>query len=101
MLLWVFILICKFNNKMGEALESIDRFFRIITSSTDHSNQRFIHEWTYLYTLLKTESVSSDRIEAYLNILENHDSNTKRNVAKAKKSLTEHPKAKDFLGLSD
>lgn len=86
---------------MGEALESIDRFFRIITNSPDHSNQRFIHEWTYLFSLLKTESVSSDRIEAYLNILESHDSKTKRNLAKAKKSLTEHPKAKDFLALSD
>lgn len=73
---------------MTDTLSTIDRFFKIITSSDDRNNERILQEWAYLYTLLKNEPVSFDRIEVYLNILENHDSNTRRNVNKAKKSLT-------------
>ncbi len=91
------ISISNFNNKMTDALSTIDRFFHIITSSEDRNNERILQEWSYLYTLLKSEPVYYDRIDAYLNILENHDSNTKRNLNKGKRSLTEHPKAKELF----
>lgn len=51
-----------FNNKMTDCLGTIDRFFRIITSSEDKNNERIMQEWSYLYTLLNSQPVSHDRI---------------------------------------
>ncbi len=81
---------------MAEALASVDRFFRIIAGSDDRNSQRLMQEWSYLHTLLSSQPVAYDRIEAYLNILESHDSNTRRHVREAKRSLTEHPRAKEL-----
>lgn len=86
---------------MEGSLEFIDRFIRIITSSDSKNNERLYSEWTYLHTLLKSQPLSQDRIEAYLNILESHDSAARRNLTRAKKSLTEHPNAKTLLACID
>lgn len=47
---------------MTDCLETIDRFFRIITSSDDKNNERILQEWAYLFTLLKSQPISHDRI---------------------------------------
>lgn len=86
---------------MDASLNFIDRFIRIITSSESKNNERLYSEWAYLHTLLKTEPISHDRIEAYLNILESHDSAARRNLNRGKKSLTEHPQAKELLASVD
>jgi hypothetical protein len=47
-------------------------------------------EWEYLYKLLRGQPVAFDRIDAYLNILQQQD-NKKKAVNRAKKSQTMHP----------
>ena len=76
---------------MEQTLEYVDQFFRIITSSDSQKNgERLSSEWRYLYNLLKDQPTSNDRIEAYLGILESHNSTSYR----TKKSTTEHARAK-------
>lgn len=81
---------------MEPTLNYIDRFFRILVNPSQKNNERFYSEWSYLVALLKSDHVSDDRIEAYLNILETHDSVNKIVNNKGKKSQTEHPNAKVF-----
>ncbi len=78
---------------MDKTLELIDRFFQIMLSNDSKNNERLNSEWTYLLNLLKSTPVAYDRIDAYLNILQNSDSRKR----KGKSSQTEHPLAKSML----
>lgn len=85
---------------MEGTLDFIDRFFQILINPEHKNNERFYSEWSYLLTLLKSEPISHDRIEAYLNILQTHDSAVASQISKGRKSQTEHPKAKVFLAAA-
>lgn len=71
---------------MNKTLDLIDRFFSIITEGENRQNDRLKSEWEYLLTLLKTDPISYDRIEAYLNILNQQNSQNKKTIVKNRKS---------------
>ena len=86
---------------MEHSLEIVDRFISIISgiSGGDNKNDRLQTEWEYLYKLLRTQPVAYDRIDAYLNILQQQDASKKKALNRTKNSQTNHPEAKKYLGI--
>ena len=88
------------NNKMEQqqSLEIVNRFIGIIAAG-DNRNDRLQTEWDYLYKLLRTEPVAYDRIDAYLNILQQQDNSQKKALNRTKNSQTHHPDARKYQTL--
>ena len=86
---------------MDQSLEIVNRFISIISaiSGGDNKNDRLQTEWEYLYKLLRTEPVAYDRIDAYLNILQQQDASKKKAQNRTRNSHTNHPEAKKYLGI--
>jgi hypothetical protein len=86
---------------MDQSLEIVDRFISIISaiSGGDSKNDRLQTEWEYLYKLLRTEPVAYDRIDAYLNILQQQDASKKKAINRTRNSQTNHPEAKKYLNI--
>jgi len=57
-----------------------------MSSSDIQSGEGLKSEWSYLYKLLKSQPIAYDRIDAYLNILEEQGSDQKRTSNRVKKS---------------
>jgi hypothetical protein len=49
--------------------------------------------------LLRTEPIAYDRIDAYLNILQQQDSTQKKALNRTKNSQTHHPEARKYQAL--
>lgn len=84
------------NSKMEQqSLEIVNRFICIIAGG-ENKHDRLQTEWEYLYKLLRTEPVAYDRIDAYLNILQQQDSTHKKANNRTRNSQTQHPEAKKY-----
>lgn len=95
----LYILFYLANNKMEPNLEIINRFIGII-SGGENINERLQTEWEYLHKLLRSQPVAFDRIEAYLNILQQQDPG-KRKFSSRASSQSVHPEARQYKGAVD
>jgi hypothetical protein len=55
---------------MLKATELLNKFFDILVVPELNKPDRIKSEWTYLLSLLKSDNIEMERIEAYLNIIE-------------------------------
>jgi hypothetical protein len=76
----------------------VNRFIGIIASG-EQKQERLASEWKYLYKLLRSEPVEVERIDAYLNILQQQDSSQKKALIRTRNSQTSHPDASKYLGI--
>ena len=83
---------------MSEGLDIVNRFIEIIVGGQS-KNDRLQTEWEYLYKLLKSDPIAYDRIDAYLNILQQQDTSQKKALNRTKNSQTNHPQTKKYIAL--
>jgi hypothetical protein len=78
----------------------VNRFIGIIASG-EQKQERLASEWKYLYKLLRSEPVEVERIDAYLNILQQQDSSQKKAMIRTRNSQTCHPDAVKYQTIAN
>lgn len=78
----------------------MNRFIGIIASG-EQKQERLASEWKYLYKLLRSEPVEVERIDAYLNILQQQDTSQKKAMIRTRNSQTIHPDAVKYQTIAN
>ena len=74
---------------MSESLHIVNKFVNIMAEA-DKTSERLLTEWQYLYTLLQSQPVAYDRIEAYLNILRQQGGGSRKSLGR-RSTHADHP----------